>query len=280
MICCFQEAYAEYVKDYYIGKFGSLIETYDQQYLKNTTPGENSADRLWWFQVCTEVAYFQVAPKNDTVRSPNIDTRYHLDLCKNVFGEGVYPDVEITNIYYGGTRIAGFYLKLGSKIVFTNGSQDPWRHASKQKSSEDLPSYLIKCHNCGHGSDFRGCPQSPLNIEGNADKCTSPEAVQKVRQQIIQNIDLWLSECQIAVMNFYGVIELRRCLTKHWKIAYRELFSVVAFGIQVLLEEQSIVTSRVLPCGEDNDSEQSADSEEEDIAVVFLEQKNVSSITP
>lgn len=34
------------------------------------------ADRLWWFQVCTEVAYFQVAPKNGTVRSPNIDTRY------------------------------------------------------------------------------------------------------------------------------------------------------------------------------------------------------------
>lgn len=42
MICCFQEAYAEYVKDYYIGKFGASIETYDQQYLKNTTPGENS----------------------------------------------------------------------------------------------------------------------------------------------------------------------------------------------------------------------------------------------
>ncbi|CAL9156152.1 unnamed protein product, partial [Musa hybrid cultivar] len=184
------EVYANYVRNYYLGKFGASLESYDQQHLKNITPGENSADRLWWFQVCTEVAYFQVAPKNGTVRSPNIDTRYHLDLCKNIFGEGVYPDVEMTNIYYGGTRIAG------SKIVFTNGSQDPWRHASKQKSSEDLPSYLIKCHNCGHGSDLRGCPQSPLNIEGNAEKCTSPEAVQKVRQQIIQHIDLWLSQCQ------------------------------------------------------------------------------------
>ena len=35
------------------------------------------------------------------------------------------------------------YLKLinhmpaGSKIVFANGSQDPWRHASKQKSSDE-----------------------------------------------------------------------------------------------------------------------------------------------
>lgn len=33
--------------------------------------------------------------------------RYHLDLCKNVFGEGVYPNVDETNIYYGGTKIAG-----------------------------------------------------------------------------------------------------------------------------------------------------------------------------
>ena len=36
-----------------------------------------------------------------------IVSRYHLDLCKNVFGEGVYPDVFMTNLYYGGTGIAG-----------------------------------------------------------------------------------------------------------------------------------------------------------------------------
>jgi hypothetical protein len=30
-----------------------------------------------------------------------------LDLCRNVFGEGVYPDVFMTNLYYGGTGIAG-----------------------------------------------------------------------------------------------------------------------------------------------------------------------------
>jgi hypothetical protein len=31
----------------------------------------------------------------------------------------------------------------GSKIVFANGSQDPWRHASKQKSSEESNVFLI-----------------------------------------------------------------------------------------------------------------------------------------
>lgn len=184
------EAYATYVKEFFIKSFGLDVETYDQEHLKNTSLEGDTADRLWWFQVCTEVAYFQVAPANDSVRSSKVDTRYHLDLCKNVFGEGVYPNVDETNIYYGGTEIAG------SKIVFTNGSQDPWRHASKQTSSPEMPSYIITCHNCGHGTDMRGCPQSPLIIEGDSKNCSSPDAVEKVRREVIGNIDLWLSQCQ------------------------------------------------------------------------------------
>ncbi|KAJ8443628.1 hypothetical protein Cgig2_019610 [Carnegiea gigantea] len=186
------DAYASYVKDYYLGTFGAKVETYNQEHLKATSAGEASSDRLWWFQVCSEVAYFQVAPANDSIRSSKIDTKYHLDLCKNVFGDGVYPEVDSTNLYYGGTKIAG------SKIVFANGSQDPWRHASKQTSSPGMPSYLISCHNCGHCSDLSGCPQAPPNPEGDSRKCSNPEAVNKVRQQITEHMDLWLSECQDA----------------------------------------------------------------------------------
>ncbi|GKU99269.1 hypothetical protein SLEP1_g12138 [Rubroshorea leprosula] len=183
-------AYAKFVKEYYLGSSGVSVQTYDQKHLKETAVTEDSADRLWWFQVCTEVGFFQVAPANDSIRSSKVDTRYHLDLCKNVFGEGIYPHVDETNIYYGGTKIAG------SRIIFTNGSQDPWRHASKKISSPDVPSYLITCHNCGHGTDLRGCPQDPVNPEGDEQHCSSPDAVRKVRQQIIEHIDLWLSECQ------------------------------------------------------------------------------------
>ncbi|MBA0686637.1 hypothetical protein Goari_014229 [Gossypium aridum] len=212
-------AYAKYVKEYFVGTFCVSVETYNQKHLKNTAVNEGSSDWLWWFQVCTEVAYFQVAPSNDTVRSSKIDTelqmsilsvfspllcfgahptiqmycsycRYHLDLCKNVFGEGIYPEVDVTNIYYGGTNIAD------SKIIFTNGSQDPWRHASKQTSSPGMPSYIITCHNCGHGIDMRECPQSVSSIEGNAQSCNIPDAVNKVRQKMIEHINLWLSECK------------------------------------------------------------------------------------
>lgn len=42
--------------------------------------------------------------------------RYHLDLCHNIFGEGVYPEVDATNVYYGGTKIAGqcIYVSLNN----------------------------------------------------------------------------------------------------------------------------------------------------------------------
>ncbi|KAK7376056.1 hypothetical protein VNO78_34906 [Psophocarpus tetragonolobus] len=186
------DAYAKFVKEYFLGTSGVNVQTYDQEYLKKTAINEDSSTRLWWFQVCTEVAFFQVAPSNDSVRSSKIDTKYHLDLCKNVFGEGIFPDIDATNLYYGGTKIAG------SKIIFANGSQDPWRHASKLTSSDDInmPSYTITCDNCAHCTDIRGCPQSPLVLEGNEKNCSSPDAVHKVRQQISEHMDLWLSECQ------------------------------------------------------------------------------------
>lgn len=75
-----QDAYAKYVKEYYVETFGVNVKIYDQEYLKKTAIGEDSSSRLWWFQVCTEVAYFQVAPSNDSMRSSKIDTKQVPDL--------------------------------------------------------------------------------------------------------------------------------------------------------------------------------------------------------
>lgn len=215
------------------------------------------ASRLWWYQVCSEVAYFQVAPKNDSVRSTKIDTRlveillivtpfvstkypllilslvhttklhyhnlkmsvstmttwklflfflffffflgrksylslstriscvfsviaflnlvficvlvfaivsrYHLDLCRNVFGEGVYPDVFMTNLYYGGTGIAGLAFEASEfrprpwVISFMPFCFPlPWKFelslplAEKLKNNEDLSGliFLVSTTNC------------------------------------------------------------------------------------------------------------------------------------
>ncbi|XP_033134324.1 probable serine protease EDA2 [Brassica rapa] len=184
------ETYSKYVRDHCMKVWGLHVRPYNRKHLRNTVITAESTYRIWWFQVCTELAYFQVAPANNSVRSQQINTEYHLDLCKSLFGKGTYPDVDATNMYYGGHKIAA------TKIIFTNGSQDPWRHASKQTSSPELPSYIMDCHNCGHGTDLRGCPQSPMVIEGKSNNCSSPDVVNKVRQQMVEHIDLWLSECR------------------------------------------------------------------------------------
>ena len=63
-----QDTYALYVQEFFVESLGISVKSYDRDHLKNTASGEDSADRLWWFQVCSEVAYFQVAPQNDSIR--------------------------------------------------------------------------------------------------------------------------------------------------------------------------------------------------------------------
>jgi len=70
-----QDAYAKYVKEFFFGTFSFNVKIYDQDYLKKTSTNEDSSTRLWWFQVCTEVANFQVAPSNDSIRSSKLDTK-------------------------------------------------------------------------------------------------------------------------------------------------------------------------------------------------------------
>lgn len=69
--------YAEYINHYYSADVG----IYNQDNLKDTTLNGDTSARLWWFQVCTEVAYFQVAPANDSVRSSMVDARSVFLIC-------------------------------------------------------------------------------------------------------------------------------------------------------------------------------------------------------
>ncbi|KAE9450324.1 hypothetical protein C3L33_17766, partial [Rhododendron williamsianum] len=113
------DAYATYVKDYYLGSFGVSVQTYNQQHLKNTFSMAtvltvvvvSSISLKCLVEPLVPTPYYLVLPSGFHVCSYINQLicmcRYHLDLCKNVFGEGIYPDVDGTNIYYGGKRIAG-----------------------------------------------------------------------------------------------------------------------------------------------------------------------------
>lgn len=45
---------------------------YDRDFLKIDTQ-VNESFRQWWYQTCTEVAYYQPAPKYNSIRSKKVD---------------------------------------------------------------------------------------------------------------------------------------------------------------------------------------------------------------
>ncbi|PRP85970.1 hypothetical protein PROFUN_06092 [Planoprotostelium fungivorum] len=158
------------------GKFGMAYQ-YGQDHLKKTPHVVEWADRQWWWQTCTELAYFQVAPKQNSVRSSTVDIGYFRSLCSNVFGEGTWPNTKAFNNAYGGNQTAA------TKVFFSNGSQDPWKWASVTDSLGMLePAVVISCDNCGHGVLIRGCPGG----------CSPSDKLNQEREKAMKYVQQWL----------------------------------------------------------------------------------------
>lgn len=124
---------------------------------------ENSADyttngmRQWLYQSCTEFGYYQVAyhdPKQSS-RSPRVNLDWHNQMCDRMFGIKIPVDTNLINDRYYAPLVAG----KASKILFTNGSDDPWQHLSinpnRQNVSDSVNAVLIPgaahCNDLGSG---------------------------------------------------------------------------------------------------------------------------------
>ncbi|EFJ21993.1 hypothetical protein SELMODRAFT_106030, partial [Selaginella moellendorffii] len=133
------------------GVDSSSSDSYDAYELRRQAEANDisAKDTMSWnYQICTELAYFQVAPTNDSIRSSRINLQYYIDICAVLFGPNTFPDVSAANWNYGGRDIAS------SRIIFLNGSQDPWQHASKTTFSPGEPSFVLTCESCAHCEDL------------------------------------------------------------------------------------------------------------------------------
>ncbi|KAL9646966.1 hypothetical protein ABK040_013824 [Willaertia magna] len=170
--------------DYYNKAIGN--DTYDP------SVGSN-ADRSWWWQTCSQLAYFQIAPPNSlpSIRSRRLTLNYFFEKCYKIFGKKILPNTVFTNVDYGSTKVLNITT---GKTIFVNGSQDPWIKASVEKDERKL-SYVIECENCGHCVSIRGCPSLPSD-DGPSDKCTSNgmDQVYRVREQTLQTMKKWFSQ--------------------------------------------------------------------------------------
>ncbi|KAK2956495.1 putative serine carboxypeptidase S28 family protein [Blattamonas nauphoetae] len=112
--------------------------------LSSDVVSETQSSRQWMYQVCTEFGYFQVAPAENSLRSALIDSQYHLDLCKAIFGKEFVPNIEGINRRYGGLDVKG------NNIIFSNGEKDPWKMLSILNASLATRTSTAGTSNGGH----------------------------------------------------------------------------------------------------------------------------------
>lgn len=106
---------------------GYDLSTWGFETLNITTINEQSIARQWWYQVCTEMGFFQVAnpDRQHSIRSMMLNESFYQELCKKYYNVSHTNIAEFNQQYYEPLRLGQY-----SRIIFTNGTQDPWRELS------------------------------------------------------------------------------------------------------------------------------------------------------
>ncbi|XP_033893940.3 thymus-specific serine protease isoform X1 [Acipenser ruthenus] len=119
-------------------------DTYRREMSNSSWDGPASGGgRQWVYQTCAEFGFYQ---STDSPNQPftGFPLQYHLQQCSDVYGSSfsaasVADAVLQTNENYGGYDITS------SRIVFPNGSIDPWHMLGITKDINDnLPAIFIK----------------------------------------------------------------------------------------------------------------------------------------
>lgn len=147
---------------------------------KDTTqdPTGKAAYRQWIYQTCSQFGYYQTCEKNTScVFSVSLpDLFYNLAICSDVFNipvQEVYQRVAFENAYYGGDK------PKGTKIVFVNGSIDPWHALSvlTNQSATELSIFIPGTSHCANmGSD----------------QPSDPPALRQARQKVALLVGDWI----------------------------------------------------------------------------------------
>uniref|UniRef100_A0A7E4UR46 Serine protease K12H4.7 n=1 Tax=Panagrellus redivivus TaxID=6233 RepID=A0A7E4UR46_PANRE len=119
--------------------------------IKNESSGD---DRAWLWQTCNEFGYYQSTDSDLVVNKftgADIPVDYFVQQCVDIFGidnSTVYTNVEKTNSHYYGQN--GYN---GTRVVFPNGSNDPW-HVLGVLKATNKDVYPILINGSSHCADM------------------------------------------------------------------------------------------------------------------------------
>ncbi|KAI8098181.1 serine carboxypeptidase S28-domain-containing protein [Gilbertella persicaria] len=110
------------------------LDTHDPHSTKYSD--ESDENRAWFWQVCTEYAYWQTASPlwRPTIVSRKLNTAWYQRQCPYMFGEHAVPHRPVWRKI--NRDYEGWYTSL-DRVYWIDGEWDPWRTLSIQ--SEDAP---------------------------------------------------------------------------------------------------------------------------------------------
>jgi len=113
---------------------------------KTTWSSENAGGaRQWIYQTCTEFGYFQTTDSTQQVFGTSIPLDFYLQQCVDVYGKRYNVTENERGIKWTNTNYGGYSMSRGaSRIVFPNGSIDPWHALSFVESIGDVVAVFIK----------------------------------------------------------------------------------------------------------------------------------------
>jgi len=164
---------------------GSCVDANYQNFVKfmkeTQWSSQNAAAyRQWTYQTCTEFGYFQTSDSEKQVFGSNTPLDFFVKQCQDVYG--IPLSLTKRGIRWANTEEGEYQLaKTGiSRIIFPNGSVDPWHALSYLKSEENIIAIFIKgTSHCA-------------NMYSRSSK--DPAQLIKARQQIESIIKEWLKK--------------------------------------------------------------------------------------
>jgi len=146
----------------------------------NTTLGEDSWIRVWTYQTCAEFAFYQTCEVGSKCPWTQglMDLESFMSECKtafNITADQVYDNVAFSNAISGGNQPSG------SRVLWPNGSIDPWYNLSV---INNVPENQQKLWVEGASHHFWTHPSKP----------TDSQLVNDARQSIRDTVSKWLQE--------------------------------------------------------------------------------------
>ncbi|EDQ91339.1 uncharacterized protein MONBRDRAFT_18115 [Monosiga brevicollis MX1] len=144
--------------------------------LRNTSLSSDFAGgtRQWIYQTCMEFAYFQTTDASDQPFGVGVPLSYFEQQCVDGYGLPPVPNVNWTNEFYGGQQVAG------TRIIYPNGSIDPWHALSVTSNTTIEDTLAIFINGTAHCANMY--PPSSSDLPG----------LTAARTSILNTLQTWL----------------------------------------------------------------------------------------